>query len=1341
MVMFSKEVWDTVLDDLVVYHLSSTFCPCRKKISCIVERSSDVTMSQHWVSMRCKILQPMTYGGEFLHGHRLSPLRCAHDCVNNIRLKMSMYQWESIGALHHRFVVLNASVEGDLVNSACTTGGVVKVPTYAFSQVDSSMESSEDGDSNSSQKLTLKVGELFCGGFSGWSHGTSALNTTKYQMEHVWALDSDPFATEIYAKTHQSSAPIHDFGRLISCSADDKTRLFTANVEEHWWITMAAVMSADAVVLSPPCQAWSEASNGPGLNRRDGRAVLHGWGCVGMLRPDVAMMEMVSGMHNHAHFALVKSFIQWMGYDIKAIEVINANQITPQNRDRMLMVAINRFSKSNRAHRFWKWPVQQGPSMQGYQAIVPVCEKWQGAIPSPDIVKQYMDPALLPHGGFGRPAKKRCKKDVNDYRIRLPQDQFACLMASYGFAHEMPSRVLQKGGLYGSLLLHEGVLRFLTEPECVIMQGAVDRQWLTNDRRTNARILGNAIILPHAILGLINVVGYHNMDVDRADFATIFCQAMSQRMKSENICWRNEEGGILFRKKDGDDFFPSTIPIREFAKITIQSPIEAWHCHIEYGVEVREVISILLGPSIPSVISIGVAGNPECRVPLPPSFRADAATFVLRVDLPSALMVPVEKFHTSSGTNQTIVVLTAQGPIALKHQSGMIVDDVLNILKNLAFVRSDEGLQCFSFLGEMIATSCLPSQCMIVSPPSCEHDFDTTWQARVVMIEAEQIFRFKGPSFDLQSFLRFTDVTRCKDILSVLGWHFTQPVFPCDDDNDQYLFLTRIPGALGVLQDDLRVFLSSFFFGKIVQSIKMDRCITGIECSLKMWEQVVWRAHLSSSATFRPIVNAWRAISGFFGKSTHIRLVTRGKTMNPDFPVGDFVPMNPTMSQRSLKIFMVLELHGGGTRESDVDFHQVDPIPSILCSSCDSHHSIVVDHMVSERLAHQCKIAFEETMKSLFQMWMNLFPSASVGDQNPGGKICFAVKEGNLRGVGSLLEIFTFIQFLNDMKILHVFKKMGWFVCPYQLDGSAREEAMVMVQPIPNCRHTCLQSVQTMLQAMFTTIRIHQMCHATNEMNIRIKLWGWDIFDRGCSKSILGKDIVEAWDYACRISGFGCDIRMITKGRRMNPDYQVVEYAHHDQFRPTSMKIHLVVALRGGAPPIKDQQGLQRDAIALLYLSSGHDFKTAADVSHAFCKSASSAAIQKALSQYPEEKKLKAFASLAHSLSIVIPEPTKTQRDTDLKTQAKIKGKGKGSSQTPLNVESLKIKPGYFLNQDASHVIQRPTIVPSSAGVAVMHWQEAKQWLFRAESISQDEVAILVIGDCMGGAMVSATKN
>lgn len=90
-------------------------------------------------------------------------------------------------------------------------------------------------------------------------------------MEHVWALDADPSATEIFAKTHLSSEPTHDVSYLVRCFGDDRAKLFNAVVEEHWWITLAAVAAANAVVLSPPCQAWTETSEGPGLLRSDGR--------------------------------------------------------------------------------------------------------------------------------------------------------------------------------------------------------------------------------------------------------------------------------------------------------------------------------------------------------------------------------------------------------------------------------------------------------------------------------------------------------------------------------------------------------------------------------------------------------------------------------------------------------------------------------------------------------------------------------------------------------------------------------------------------------------------------------------------------------------------------------------------------------------------------------------------------------------------------------------------------------------------------------------------------------------------------------------------------------------
>lgn len=67
------------------------------------------------------------------------------------------------------------------------------------------------------------------------------------------------------------------------------------------------------------------------------------------------------------------------------------------------------------------------------------------------------------------------------------------------------------------------------------MQGAVHNQWLTCDR-INTKILGNASILPHANSGLINAFAFCHTDIDRSDLATV-CQAMSQRMHSENIQW------------------------------------------------------------------------------------------------------------------------------------------------------------------------------------------------------------------------------------------------------------------------------------------------------------------------------------------------------------------------------------------------------------------------------------------------------------------------------------------------------------------------------------------------------------------------------------------------------------------------------------------------------------------------------------------------------------------------------------------------------------------------------------------------------------------------------------
>ena len=1000
----------------------------------------------------------------------------------------------------------------------------------------------------------------------------------------------------------------------------------------------------------------------------------------------------------------------------------NANQVTPQNRDRLLLIAINRFANTNRLHRFWKWPCQAGPSLQAYRAIVPLHDDWKDVIPPSDVLQQYMDPKLLPKGKFGSHFQKRCRRDVNSYRVRLPQDQFACLMASYGFAHEMPARVLQNGGLYGSLLLHDGNLRFLSEAEIIILQGAVENQWLTRDRRTNARILGNAIILPHAILGLINVFAFCNSDVDREDFQSVFCQAMSQRMHSENIHWFPCENGMMFTKKDFHNDDISTMPMRLFGKITIQSPIESWNCVAEYGVEIHEVLRHLLGPSLPSAVSLGIVGSPDCRVPLRLNFRLDTPQVVLRVDLPSALIVPVDAFKKVSEAHTTIVVLTSNGPIAMKHNVGMIVADVLNVIRNHSLMNCEDGLQCFSLLGEVVDGESIPPRCMIVSSASTSPDVDHAWKSSIVVLKAEQVFTFRGTAFELQSFLRFIDHTRCRDIIQALGWHFTKPAFQIPNDEMDSLFLTRSPGSLCALQDDLHTFLKGFLFVNILQKVKIEKDPNGIDCCLKLWDHYVWNAKLAPFALSRPIVEVWHAVTAFLGKPSSIRLIANGKSMNPDFPVSDYIQCPSRYHHRLLKIAVVVELHGGSGVTS----------PHSTCRMRNFGGNVMSIMEFDSEIFHRWfEQDFERTMGMVIQNWIDASKCRQQLCWESVANINFRIEKGIMFCKGWMQDLVHFVGMIDKIGVLDIIRMMGWFACPYSQSTCDEKESFLYFLPFPGRMHCHIQAVQSFLQAAITTSRLSENICDIEVLRLKIKLWGCHIFDNFVKISVTGQDAIDAWDFACSVSGFGSDVRLVAKGRQINPCKPLhIVSSRVDQY-VCSVRLFFVMALQGGAPPIKDQSGLNRDAIALLYLSNGYDFKTAADVSHAICKSASTPAIQKALSQYPEEKKLKAFAALASSLSINIPDPNRLQKEVDLKTKNRLKGSEQHQKQ--LNVESLTIKKGYFLNGDSSDAIQRSSIMPSTAGIAVMNWNDAKQWLNRAETISQDELAILVVGECHGG--------
>lgn len=59
-----------------------------------------------------------------------------------------------------------------------------------------------DGGSARSPQQSVILAELFCGGFSGWSHVNRTLVDLGVPIQHAWSLDIDNVALQTYVRTH-----------------------------------------------------------------------------------------------------------------------------------------------------------------------------------------------------------------------------------------------------------------------------------------------------------------------------------------------------------------------------------------------------------------------------------------------------------------------------------------------------------------------------------------------------------------------------------------------------------------------------------------------------------------------------------------------------------------------------------------------------------------------------------------------------------------------------------------------------------------------------------------------------------------------------------------------------------------------------------------------------------------------------------------------------------------------------------------------------------------------------------------------------------------------------------
>ena len=392
------------------------------------------------------------------------------------------------------------------------------------------------------QDTTLEVVEVFCGGFNGWSQGVSVLRTFGYSLCIKWMLDTDIHCFEGTRQHHPDVHKVFDQQELLQHSEGPDAVFLCASLEHVWWAQGPAITCPDIACVSPPCQPWSTGGSGSGLECPDGRLMLHLFAQLAVLQIPVVVLEQVPGFPAHRHFQAVRKAWVDAGYQEHWSKTLDLLEVAPVARRRFLMVLVRTGIQVPSLSD--DWPVlPYRPTLGSFDCLLHLPPALQQAcVLSEETMQIYMDPWYMPPSRHpaGRP------QNPAGYRLRGPSDRAPTFLAQYHYQHELSPNVLERAGLYGSLLSWQGKVRFFSGAEIALLHCATEATWLPKDDRCQMRQMGNGISPVHAVFPLtlaLRVVGPPEL---RISTAQALLQCLTMRLRASSLSFLEfPEGWVI----------------------------------------------------------------------------------------------------------------------------------------------------------------------------------------------------------------------------------------------------------------------------------------------------------------------------------------------------------------------------------------------------------------------------------------------------------------------------------------------------------------------------------------------------------------------------------------------------------------------------------------------------------------------------------------------------------------------------------------------------------------------------------------------------------------------------
>ena len=385
------------------------------------------------------------------------------------------------------------------------------------------------------------VAEVFSGGFAGWSFALKFLQSLGVETHSNLMIDHDRKAAFMAARNHDMKIAPENMDPRTTPMPSEQPLVVTADIQDRKWLILFTTQGTHIWLASPPCPAFSWASNMHGFLRKEGQMTLHLACCARLCQPFVVLIENVKGLAEQKFFTILVAMFKWAGYSCLFHENTELGDIGPCLRERWF----GYFVRNDVLHRF------RIPKSTWFRATD---FKYQSfgltrlEIPM-EIVKLYTlttqmesiygDPKYLPKKM--KPADKNLQgmtpREVCLLRAINADSKLATFVKCYGSQHELPKDFLDNSeGIFAQLIRFRSFFRFITPFEQCLCLAIPERVYIPVHPPLAYHFIGNCISPLQALYAISNLLqSWECPSMPKINPMQLVVQMHSHRLMPANV--------------------------------------------------------------------------------------------------------------------------------------------------------------------------------------------------------------------------------------------------------------------------------------------------------------------------------------------------------------------------------------------------------------------------------------------------------------------------------------------------------------------------------------------------------------------------------------------------------------------------------------------------------------------------------------------------------------------------------------------------------------------------------------------------------------------------------------